>query len=108
MGLAGVPTQRNLVIASVQTSGGTTPVFQDSDIPPYTRPNGGDLVRGDYWYSTENDFLYMWSGNAWVAIGGEGMYELLLSLVERVEELEKYAVDYTIIDAGTAFVKEPR
>ena len=108
MGLAGVPTQRNLVIASVQTSGGTTPVFQDSDIPPYTRPNGGDLVRGDYWYSTENDFLYMWSGNAWVAIGGEGMYELLLSLIERVETLEGTIGSYTIIDAGSANVKEPR
>ena len=108
MGLAGVPTQRNLVIASVQTSGGTSPVFQDSDIPPQTRPNGGDLVRGYYWYSTENDFLYMWSGNAWVAIGGEGMYELLLSLVERIETLEDTIGGYTIIDAGSAYVKEPR
>ena len=108
MGLAGVPTQRNLVIASVQTSGGTTPVFQDSDIPPQTRPNGGDLVKGDYWYNTENDFLYMWSGTSWIVIGGEGMHELLLDLLERVEALEITIGEFTYIDGGSAYFKEPR
>ena len=103
MGLAGVPTKRNLVIASVQSSGGTTPVFMESDIAPQTRPNGGDLVKGDQWNNTQNNFIYMWNGYSWVAIGGEGMYDLMLDLVERVETLEAI-IGNGVADGGNAFL----
>ena len=103
MALAGVPTQRNLVIASVQSGGSTSPVFQESDIPPYTRPNGGDLVKGDFWYSSENNFLYMWDGVSWGVIGGEGIYELVQNLTERLEVLESY-IGNGIADGGNAWI----
>ena len=105
MGLAGVPTNRNLVIASVQTQPGTCHVVMEGDIAPYTRPNGGDLVKGDYWLNTENDFIYMWSGTSWVVIGGEGMYDLMVNLIERVEKLESY-LSNGIADGGNAWIQD--
>ena len=105
MALAGVPTQRNLVIASVQSGSSTSPVFQESDIPPYTRPNGGDLVKGDFWYSSENNFLYMWDGVSWGVIGGEGIYELVQNLTERLEVLESY-IGRGIADGGNAWIQD--
>lgn len=103
MGLAGVPTQRNLVIASVQSGSSVSPLFQESDIPPYSRPNGGDLVKGDFWYSTENNFLYMWDGYSWVVMGGEGIYDLVQNLTERLETLESY-IGNGIADGGNAYI----
>ena len=103
MGLAGVPTKRNLVIASVQTGSGVAPVYFESDIAPYQRPNGGDLVKGDQWYNTQNEFIYSWNGYSWVAIGGEGMYNLMVELVERVETLEGI-IGNGIADGGNAFI----
>jgi hypothetical protein len=93
MALPGITTGRNIVVASVQSSTEVTPVFQESYNPPTTRPNGGDLVSGDTWWSTNDNNLYIWSGTTWNLIGGPGHYA---DLVSRIESLE------SMIDSGDA------
>ena len=97
MTLPGVITGRNLVIAS--TSGGgfsssSVPnIFIISETEPQYRPNGGDLVVGDWWYkppstdpysadpystdpySAEDSYgnnkfgnLHFWDGTSWIEV----------------------------------------
>lgn len=83
---------RNLVIASVQTSGQTVPNYQNSDGEPIYRPNGGDLVAGDMWYDEEHDILSIFDGSYWVEIGGPGrtndIYKRLESIESRLDSIE--------------------
>ena len=92
MTLPGVITGRNLVIAS--TSGGgfassSVPnIFIISETEPQYRPNGGDLVVGDWWYkppstdpysadpySAVDSYgnikfgnLHFWDGTSWIEV----------------------------------------
>ena len=92
MTLPGVITGRNLVIAS--TSGGgfsssSVPnIFIISESEPQYRPNGGDLVVGDWWYkppstdpysadpySAVDSYgnikfgnLHFWDGTSWIEV----------------------------------------
>ncbi len=83
---------RNLVIASVQTSGQTVPNYQNSDGVPEYRPNGGDLVAGDMWYDEEVDILSIYDGTSWVEVGGPGrtddIYARLDSIEARLDNIE--------------------
>ena len=84
---------RNLVIASVQTSGQTIPNYQNSDGVPTHRPNGGDLVAGDMWYDEEVDILNIYDGTYWVEVGGPGrttdIYARLDSIEARLDSIEE-------------------
>lgn len=84
---------RNLVIASVQTSGQTIPNYQNSDGVPTYRPNGGDLVAGDMWYDEEVDILNIYDGTSWVEVGGPGrtndIYARLDSIEARLDSIEE-------------------
>ena len=83
---------RNLVIASVQTSGQTVPSYQDGDSVPGYRPNGGDLVAGDMWYDEESDILSIFDGTFWVEVGGPGrtndIYNRLDEIEARLDSIE--------------------
>jgi hypothetical protein len=83
---------RNLVIASVQTSGQTIPNYQNGDGVPTHRPNGGDLVAGDMWYDEEVDILSIYDGVSWNEVGGPGrtydIYERLAAIETRLDSIE--------------------
>ena len=84
---------RNLVIASVQTSGQTVPNYQNNDDIPTHRPNGGDLVAGDMWYDEEEDIISIYTGSFWVEVGGPGrtddIYARLDSIESRLDSIEE-------------------
>ena len=84
---------RNLVIASVQTSGQTVPNYQNGDGVPTHRPNGGDLIAGDMWYDEEVDILNIYDGSYWVEVGGPGrtsdIYARLDSIEARLDTIEE-------------------
>jgi hypothetical protein len=90
---------RNLVIASVQSGSYNAPDYQSGDTFPDSRPNGGDLVSGDFYYDTIQNVLYVWTGEYWSAIGGSGMFE---EIHERLNKFESYFSD-GILDAGNAY-----
>ena len=84
---------RNLVIASVQTSGQTVTNYQNGDGVPTHRPNGGDLIAGDMWYDEEVDILNIYDGSYWVEVGGPGrtsdIYARLDSIESRLDSIEE-------------------
>ena len=66
------------VIASI---GGASTILNPPSIqptPPEFKPNGGDLVLGDFWYDPEEQILYVWISPGenqqpeWVPVGGDG------------------------------------
>ena len=83
---------RNLVIASVQTTGQTVPNYQNNGGIPTHRPNGGDLVAGDMWYDDEADILSIFDGTFWVEVGGPGrtndIYNRLDAIESRLDSIE--------------------
>ena len=77
---------RNLVVASVQSSTDIYPQFQSGPNVPTYRPNGGDLIGGDTWYHTHTKTLYLYTGEEWIAIGGQGLYDEIYETIENLEE----------------------
>jgi len=68
---------RNLVVASVQSSTEITPNYQTSTEIPLTRENGGDLQPGDTWYNKATELFYLYTGDEWIIVGGPGMFREL-------------------------------
>ena len=89
MTLPGVISGRNLVIASTSSSQGEaiSPIFIISDELPTERPNGGDLVVGDWWYSSNSD-LQFWDGGEWTPVEGSELTEVQQILEQHSEQIK--------------------
>ena len=89
MTLPGVISGRNLVIASTSSSQGEaiSPIFIISDESPTERPNGGDLVVGDWWYSSNGD-LQFWDGGEWNPVEGSELTEVQQTLEQHSEQIK--------------------
>jgi len=89
MTLPGVISGRNLVIASTSSSQGEaiSPIFIISEESPTERPNGGDLVVGDWWYSSNGD-LQFWDGGEWNPVEGTDLTEVHKTLEQHSEQIK--------------------
>ena len=88
MSAPGIVSGRNLVIASVQTNSGYTPLFfvGDEGMVPPNRPNGGDLMIGDIYYDTVVEIMYLWTGVTWSPTGGPGLFDQIFDKLDNIEE----------------------
>ena len=86
MASPGVITGKNQVIASVQTSPQVIPDFQESTSYPETRPNGGDLIAGDLWWSPEDEYLYAWTGLKWAPVNVIPNLRVNTDVVDLIDE----------------------
>ena len=101
----GLISGRNLVVASLQTNvTHPYPVFQVSDLPPAERPNGGDLVDGDTYYSTFASTFYLYMSGSWVEVGGQGLITALIdelaSVGGRLSAIETSLHAANLLDIG--------